>query len=310
MKGLSRVILAILLLTNPPSLWAEYIIYLKGGHYIIAENCTFPSRKGIDKGSEGEKEFIFVEDCMIGEPDGPIFWSTIDGKFGEIDANNVFAIYGGKGLRDHKPPRERMPLEDYLITNRRGSFVNAKVTEQRKDHVYGVKRDELAKIDRRGVTEIAPEGVAKGPRGEGLCPREPPEFSFTDIDFIGDNLVGFVENLSNARWKPSFELEVHAKPPLQLKLRAKRSFVGKFKVEDSNELGPGEGNNLSVSIPDKQLLGHTKRAIDPEGDAYLCAKKVRQPPGQPTEVSSPASPPATTQALPGPPPSPPPPLKR
>lgn len=287
----------------PPS-YAEYIIYLKGGHYIVAESCTFLARREVAKEPDAERESGFVEDCTIGEPEGPIFWSTIDGKFGEIDANNVFAIYGGKGPKEIKPPRERMPLEDYLITNRGESFVNAKRYEEKGGTVLGIKRDDLAKLGRRGLNEVAPEGVAKAGEGEGLCPGEPPEFSVTSLDLSGDNLVGFVTNLSSAPWKPSFEIEVHAKPSLQLKLQAKRSFVGKFKVEDPNQLGPGEANNVYVPM-DKQLLGYIKRAIDPEGDVRLCAKKLKQPPGQPIAVSPP-----TTQALPVPLPPPPPPNKR
>ena len=303
MKGLFGVVFAILCLSNPPSLWAEYIIYLKGGHYIIADNCTFSSRKGTEKGGEAEKEFILVEDCTIGEPEGPIFWSTIDGKFGEIDANNVFAIYGGKGLKELKPPRDRMPLEDYLITNRGEGFINAKTYKKQDATVYGVKRDEIAKLDRRGVTEIAPEGVAKGGPGEGLCPGEPPEFSVSDLDLRRENLIGNVTNLSSTPWRPLFEIEVHLRPEAQVHERAKRSFVGKFRIEELDELRPGDSRDFdALTNVDTKLLGYVKRAVDPEGDARLCAKKVKQPPGQPIAVSPPPR-----QALPGPLPSPPPP---
>ncbi len=312
MKGLFGVVLAILFLSSPSSLWAEYIIYLKGGHYIIADDCTFSSRKGTEKGSEAEKEFVFVEDCTVGEPEGLIFWSTIDGKFGEIDANNVFAIYGGKGLSDLKSPRERMPLEDYLITNRGEGFVNARTYKEQDAAVYGVKRDEIAKLGRRGVTEIAPEGEARGARGEGLCPGEPPEFTVSDLDLRRENLIGNVTNLSSTPWRPLFEVEVHLKPQAQLKERAKRSFVGKFKIEELDELRPGESVDFDARVRtqldelvDTKLLEYVKRAVDPEGDARLCARKVKQPPGQPIAVSPPPR-----QALPGPVPSPSPPGKR
>lgn len=302
----------VLILAVASASHAEYIIYLKGGHYIIADNCTFPSRKGIDKGSEVEKEFIFVEDCTIGEPEGPIFWSTTDGKFGEINANDVYVIYGGRGLRELKSPRERMPLEDYLITNRRGSFVNAKVTEQEKDHVYGVKRGDLAKLDRRGVIEIAPEGVARAGAGEGLCLGEPPLFSVSDLELRGENLIGKVINLSSTPWRPLFEMELHLKPQAQLRERAKRSFVGKFKIAELDTLGYGESTDFDARVRtqreesvDIKLLEYVKRAVDPEGDVRLCAKKVKHQSDQAI-----AAPPPATQASPGPSPTPPPALRR
>jgi hypothetical protein len=268
----------------PPS-YAEYIIYLKGGHYIVAESCTFLARREVVNEPDGERESGFVEDCAIGEPEGPIFWSTIDGKFGEIDANNVFAIYGGKGPKGIKPPRERMPLEDYLITNRGESFVNAKRYEEKGSTVLGMKRDDLAKLGRRGLNEIAPEGVGTTGAGEGLCPGEPPEFSVSDLDLRAENLIGAVTNLSSKPWRPLFEIEVHLKPQAQLMERAKRSFVGKIRSEELDELRPGEGRNFDVRVRtqlqelvDKQLLRYVERAVGPEGDVRLCAKKVKSPP--------------------------------
>lgn len=311
MTLLSAALMAMLLIhAGAPPSYAEYIIYLKGGHYIVAESCTFLARREVVNEPDAERESGFVEDCTIGEPEGPIFWSTIDGKFGEIDASDIYAIYGGKGLSELKPPRERMPLEDYLITNRTEGFLNAKTYKEQDAAVYGVKRDDLAKLDRRGVTEIAPEGVARrGARGEGLCPGEPPEFTVSDLDLRRDNLIGNVKNLSSTPWKPLFEIEVHLKPSAQLKERAKRSFVGKFKIEESDVLSPGDSRDFDARVRtqlnelvDTKLLEYVKRAVDPEGDVRLCAKKVRQPPGQPIAVS----PPATTQALPGSPPTPPP----
>src|SRR5574341_769212 len=138
MMLLSAALMAMLLIhAGAPPSYAEYIIYLKGGHYIVAESCTFLARRELVNEPDAERESGFVEDCTIGEPEGPIFWSTIDGKFGEIDANNVFAIYGGKGPKGITPSRERMPLEDYLITNRGESFVNAKRYEEKGSTVLG-----------------------------------------------------------------------------------------------------------------------------------------------------------------------------
>ncbi len=275
----------LLILGFSSSSYGEYLIYLKGGHYIVADNCTFSTRQEMRKDAETEEKAVVVEDCTIGEPEGPIFWSTIDGKFGEIDANNVFAIYGGKGPKGIKPPRERMPLEDYLITNRGESFVNAKRYEEKGSTVLGMKRDDLAKLGRRGLNEIAPEGVATTGAGEGLCPGEPPEFSVSDLDLRAANLIGAVTNLSSKPWRPLFEIEVHLKPQAQLMERAKRSFVGKIRSEELDELRPGEGRNFDVRVRtqlqelvDKQLLRYVERAVGPEGDVRLCAKKVKSPP--------------------------------
>ncbi|MGH9424792.1 MAG: hypothetical protein ACRD2L_00570 [Terriglobia bacterium] len=280
MKGLFGVVLAILFLSNPPSLWAEYIIYLKGGHYIIADNCTFSSRKGTEKGGEAERELILVEECTIGEPEGPIFWSTIDGKFGEIDANNVFAIYGGRGLRELKPPRERMPLEDYLITNRGESFVNAKDYEDTNTTVYGMKRDELARVERRGVADITPEGLAKSRSGEGLCPGEAAEFSVTETELVGGNLIGVVTNLSKAQWKVRFEVEVQVK--------GKR--LGKFQIEDPSVLPPDDSIPFDEPVPSR-FLKHVERVTDPDASVRICYRKVKTGAKQPSDQARTGQPP-------------------
>lgn len=282
MKGLMNVAMALLLLAIPLSVRAEYLIYLKGGHYIVADDCTFSSRQEIEHEGEGEKELVFVKDCTVGKPEGLIFWSTIDGRFGEIDANNVYAIFGSKGLRGIKPPRPTMPLEDYLITNRDESFMNAKIYEEKDTTVLGFKRDDFARIDRRGLMEIAPEGEAKTRSGEGLCPGETSEFSITETELVGSNLVGVVTNLSKAPWKPLIEVEVRENGRLK----------GKFRVTDisteENVLEAEGSITFDQPVP-ARFLKYVERVKDPEAGVRLCFRKVRTGARPPVTTQPPAA---------------------
>ncbi|MDE2485083.1 MAG: hypothetical protein KGL32_07535, partial [candidate division NC10 bacterium] len=111
---------------------AEYLIYLKGGHFIVADDCTFAAPQEIGKPNATDAESTPIEDCTQGKPQaGRIFWSTINGNSGEVNADDVYAISGTKSLPPIKPSSATMPLEDYLITNRGESFVNAKTVEQK-----------------------------------------------------------------------------------------------------------------------------------------------------------------------------------
>lgn len=249
---------------------AEYVIYLKGGHYIMADTCTFLARQEIAKEPDAKRESVFVEDCTKGKPEGPIFWSTIDGKFGEVDADNVYAIYGTKGTGKKVAPRwtsplEEHPLEDYIITNRDESFINAKIYQEKDTTVHGLKRDELAKIDRRSVTDIVREGEARTRPGEGLCPGEAAEFSISETELVGSNLVGVVKNLSKAPWKPRFDVEVQVK--------GKR--LGKFEVEDSSVLPQSDSTVIDFPVP-ARFLKHVERRGDPDAGVRLCYRKVKR----------------------------------
>ncbi len=281
MKERGATTLTILLILGcSSSSHGEYLIYLKGGHYIVADNCTFSTRQEMRKDAETEEKAVVVEDCTKGKPDGLIFWSTIDGKFGEVNADDVYAILGGRNLAPIKPSSTSPPLEDYLITSRGESFVNAKVIEQKKDRIYGVKRDELARIDRRVVIEIAPEGSAKSRSGEGLCPGEPAEFSVSEVELVGGNLVGVVTNLSQTPWRPWFEVEV----------REKGAFKGKFRVPDSvspdvNIVSAGESTVFDGLVPGR-FLKYLERVTDPEASVRLCYKKVKTVPRQPAVEQS------------------------
>ena len=262
---------------------AEYLIYLKGGHYIIADTCTFLARQEIAREPDAERESGFVEDCTKGKPEGPILWSTVDGRFGEIDADNVYAIYGTKRLEKKIAPRwtvplEEHPLEDYVITNRDESFVNAKIYQEKDTTVYGLKRDELAKIDRRGVTDIVREGEAKTRSGEGLCRGEPAEFSVTETELVGSNLVGVVTNLSKAPWKPRIDVEVQVK--------GKR--LGKFEVEDWSVLPPDDSIVIDFAVP-ARFLKHIERLADPDASVRICYRKVRTGTRQPVAGQPPTA---------------------
>ena len=264
MKGLLIGLMVLLILAFSPAPRAEYLIYLKGGHYIVADNCTFSTRQEVEQDAEVEKEQVVPEECTKGKPEGRIFWSTTDGKFGEVNADDVYAIFGAKTLTPKRPPPSRMPLEDYLITNRGESFVNAKIIEQKEDRIYGVKRDDLATINRRGVTEIAPEGKAKTRSGEGLCLGEPAEFSVTEAELVDGHLGGVVTNLSQAPWKPLIEVEV----------REKGRFKGKFPVTDLNVLPPGNSIPIYEPVPPR-FLEYLQRIADPETSVRLCYRKVK-----------------------------------
>jgi len=276
MTLLSAALMALLfILAVAPASSAEYIIYLKGGHYIVADTCTFRTHQEITKEPGAESAEVFVEDCTKGRPEGPIFWSTINGTFGEIEADNVYAIYGSKGLEKKiaprwTPPLEDHPFEDYLITDRGESFVNAKIYQEKGTTVYGLKRDELAKVDRRGVVDIVREGEARSRSGEGLCPGEPAEFSVAEIELVGSNLVGVVTNLSKVPWKPRIDVEVQVK--------AKR--LGKFHVEDESVLAPDESIPVDGPVP-ARFLKHIERLADPDASVRLCYRKVKSGARQP-----------------------------
>jgi len=274
------------ILAVAPASYAEYVIYLKGGHYIMADTCTFLARQEIAKEPDAERESVFVEDCTKGKPEGPILWSTIDGRFGEIDADNVYAIYGTKGLGKKIAPRwtvplEEHPLEDYVITNRDESFVNAKIYQERDTTVYGLKRDELAKIDRRGVTDIVREGEAKTRSGEGLCPGESAEFSVTETELVGSNLIAVVTNLSKAPWKPRIDVEV----------RVKGRRLGKFEVEDASVLPPDDSTVIDVPVP-ARFLKHVERVADPDSSVRICYRKVKTGARQPVAGQAPTAQPS------------------
>lgn len=243
---------------------AEYLIYLKGGHFIVTDDCTFSTSQGVGKGLDASEQPIFVEDCTKGKPKGQIFWSTINGQFGELSADDVYAILGTKSLWPVKPSGTTMPLEDYLITNRGESFVNAKVVEEKGVDVYGLKRDDLAKVDRRGVIEVAPERLAKSRSGEGLCPGEPIEFAVSLIELVEGHLLGSITNLSKEPWNPQIEVEV----------RVKGKFLGKFEVEDRNVLAPNESTSMD-STADSRFLKELERLKDPEAGVRLCYRKVK-----------------------------------
>ncbi|HLC21049.1 MAG TPA: hypothetical protein VJM10_02935, partial [Candidatus Methylomirabilis sp.] len=57
------------ILAVAPASYAEYVIYLKGGHYIMADTCTFLARQEIAKEPDAERESVFVEDCTKGKPE-------------------------------------------------------------------------------------------------------------------------------------------------------------------------------------------------------------------------------------------------
>jgi hypothetical protein len=284
MTLLSAALMALLfILAVAPASSAEYIIYLKGGHYIIADTCTFLARQEIAREPDAERGAGFVEDCTKGKPEGPILWSMVDGRFGEVDADNVYAIYGAKRLGKKIAPRwtlplEEHPLEDYVITNRDESFVNAKIYQEKDTTVYGLKRDELAKIDRRGVSDIVREGEAKARSGEGLCRGEPAEFSVTETELVGSNLVGVVTNLSKAPWKPRIDVEVQVK--------GRR--LGKFEVEDSSILPPDDSILIDFRVP-ARFLKHVERLSDPDASVRICYRKVRTGARQPVAGQPPTA---------------------
>ena len=264
MKGWLSGVMTLLMVALSPAPRAEYLIYLKGGHYIVADDCAFSTGQAVEQDAEVEKELVVPKECTKGKPGGRIFWSTTDGRFGEVNADDVYAIFGAKTLTPKRPSPLDMPLQDYLITNRGESFVNAKTIEQREDRIYGVKRDELATISRRGVTEIAPEGKAKARSGEGLCPGEPADFSVTEAELVDGHLGGVVTNLSPAAWKPLIEVEV----------REKGRFKGKFSVTDLNILPPGNSIPIYELVPHR-FLEYFQRIADPETGVRLCYRKVK-----------------------------------
>lgn len=269
---MSRRNIGILVILLVVGVWsessAEYLIYLKGGHYIAADNCTFSSRRERAQEADPEKEdsaIVQVEDCTKGKPEGQIFWSTIDGKFGEVNADEVYYIYGSKELVSIAPHRQAKPLEDYLIVNRGDSFINAKVVSESEGRVYGVMRDDLANINRRAVTEIVPAADAKSRSGEGLCPGQRAEFDVTDARVTLNRFVGIFRNLSrDACVDVHFEVEV----------TDRGNPLGKFEVKESTAVPPGGSARFDAPIPGR-FLKHIERFKDREGGIQLCYAKVQ-----------------------------------
>ncbi len=258
---------------------AEYLIYLKGGHYIVADDCTFFAGHEGGNSSEGGEQPIGVDelnsdmtgDCTQGKPEGRIFWRTINGNVGEVNADDVYAIFGSKSLPSIKPSGSTMPLEDYLITNRDESFVNAKVLEQKGIDIYGLKRDDLARVNRRGIVEIAPERLAKSQSTEGLCPGESIEFAVREVEIVDGRLVGVVANLSKAPWRPWIDVEVS--------VQGKRR--GKFQIGDQdgnaplpNVLTSNESTSIDQPVP-ARLLKELDRIKDADSGVRLCYRKIK-----------------------------------
>src|SRR5574337_1158309 len=84
---------------------AEYLIYLKGGHFIVADDCTFSARQGVGESRETDAESGSGEECTREKKprEGRISWSTINGDSGEVDADDVYDILGTKSLPSIKP---------------------------------------------------------------------------------------------------------------------------------------------------------------------------------------------------------------
>ncbi len=278
-KGaLFRAALTVLVFAIPPTAKAEFLIYLKGGHYIVVDNCTFLSRQDFGESAEGQKEPAPIRDCTKGNPEGPIYWSTIDGKFGEVNANDVYAIFGSNTSTQKRTLPSQKPLEDYLITNREESFVNAKTVEEKEGAIYGIKRDELAEVNRRSVMDIAREGEAKSRSSEGLCAGEPAEFSVTDRQLVGEYLVAVVTNLSKTALKLRFDVVVEVK--------GKR--LGKFQIEDENVLAPDDApTTIDAHVP-ARFLKHIERMADPEAGVHICYAKVKTGAARPGAAQPPS----------------------
>jgi hypothetical protein len=247
---------------------AEYVIYLKGGHYIVADACTYVTRQELAKEPDSEREKIFIEDCTKGNPEGPIYWSTIDGRFGEIDADNVYLIFGSKNLPSIKPTRKTRPFEDYLITNRGESFVNAKIFEDFKEEdrrIFTLKRDELSNIYRRGIRQIVPEADVISRSGEGLCPGERAEFDVNDTKPFDDQFIGTFTNLSRGScMEVSIEVEVSQGG----------EFKGTFPIKVSGAVPPNGTKRFSVPI-DKSVKKYVEQFLDREAGIQLCYRKVQ-----------------------------------
>jgi hypothetical protein len=267
MKIRQRGTLAILLILGLSSASdAEYLIHLKGGHYITADNCTFSAHQAADKLPETGAGSTFIEDCARERPrEGRIFWSTTTEEFGQVNADDVYAIVGTKNLLPIKIGVP-MPLDDYLITNRDGSFVNAKTVEQKGVEIYGLKRDEPIEINRRTIIEIAPESAARSRSGEDLCPGEPAEFSVGETEMVSGNFVGVVTNLSKTPWNPWIDVEVSEK--------GRR--LGKFQVVDSNVLAPDDSTAIDAPVP-KRFLKVLTSLQDADAGVRLCYRKVKTP---------------------------------
>jgi len=259
------VLTTLLLLGSSLASNAEYMIYLKGGHFIVTDKCAFSTSQKTGEPSGTEEEATTEECTREKRPKGGrIFWRTINGDSGEVNADDVYEIFGSPNAPPIKPSGSIMPLEDYLITTRGESVVTAKAVEQQDIRIYGLKRDELAEIPRRSVIEITPEHLAKSRSGEGLCPGEPVDFAMSEIEIVGGRLLADVRNLSKEPWKPKIEVEV----------RVKGQRVGKFQLEDVNFLSPGGDGFIDNTVPDR-FLKELERLKETDAGVRLCYRKIK-----------------------------------
>lgn len=270
-----RLLTLPLLLVLASSSDAKYLIYLKGGHFIVADGCNFSTNQWVGKLCETDVESIPVEDCTREKKprEGRIYWCAINEDSGEVNADDVYDILGTKSHPPIDPLRATMSLEDYLITNRGQGFVNSKdVPKEEGPNVSGRKRDELMKVNRRGVTGIDPEGLESLARAEGLCPGEPAEFSVTEMELYGDFLNFHLKNLLPNEWKPTFYLWVREQ--VQEKWKDRRR-----SLNIEIDLLPPDGDApVSVRVEDQQLLGLLRHALNPDvpdPKLQVCARKVR-----------------------------------
>lgn len=270
MRGRYSGILAMILVAggSSPS-HAEYLIYLKGGHYIAADNCTYLGHQDrVDEGDAEKEEAVVVqvEDCAKGKPEGRLFWSTLDGKFGEVNADDVYYILGSKALAPIAPHRQAKALEDYLIVNRGESFINAKAVSEGDGRVYALKRDVLANINRRDIAVIVPEADVKIRSGDGLCPGERAEFGVAREPRIsGGHFVGVFKNLAKeACMEATFEVQIYEQG----------AFKGNFEVTTRGSVRPGSIKRFDVKVPaDYQDL--IAKSLNREAGIQLCYTKVQ-----------------------------------
>lgn len=98
----------------------------------------------------------------------------------------------------------------------------------------------------------------------GFGPGEPIEFAVSLIELVEGHLLGAITNLSKEPWRPWIDVEV----------RVKGRFLGKFEVEGRNVLAPDESTSMDSAV-DGRFLKELERLKDAEAGVRICYRKVK-----------------------------------
>ncbi|MCZ7625222.1 MAG: hypothetical protein M5R38_04755 [Candidatus Methylomirabilis sp.] len=86
----------------------------------------------------------------------------------------------------------------------------------------------------------------------------------SEVDVVEGHLLGSVTNRSKEAWRAELEVEV----------RVKGRFLGKFEVKDRNVLDPNESSSIDSPV-DPRFLKELTGFKDPDAGVRLCYRKIK-----------------------------------